>query len=81
MLKILWSIPSWYVPVSMLSYNYSRGQTSVSNLIGGERMELDSMTQTELILWLETLADLIESKAQTVEDAVEIIREKAKKLK
>lgn len=65
----------------MLSYNYSRGQTSVSNLIGGERMELDSMTQTELILWLETLADLIESKAQTVEDAVEIIREKAKKLK
>lgn len=65
----------------MLSYNYSRGQTSVSNLIGGERMELDSMTQTELILWLETLADLIESKAQTVEEAVEIIREKAKKLK
>ena len=53
----------------------------MSNLIGGERMELDSMTQTELILWLETLADLLESKAQTVEEAVEIIREKAKKLK
>ena len=65
----------------MLSYSHSREQTSVSNLIGGERMELDSMTQTELILWLETLADLIESKAQTVEEAVEIIREKAKKLK
>lgn len=65
----------------MLSYNHSGGQTSVSNLIGGERMEPDSMTQTELILWLETLADLIESKAQTVEEAVEIIREKAKKLK
>lgn len=65
----------------MLPYSHSREQTSVSNLIGGERMELDSMTQTELILWLETLADLIESKAQTVEEAVEIIREKAKKLK
>jgi len=44
-------------------------------------MEQDSMTQTELILWLETLADLIESKAKSVDEAVAIIREKAKRLK
>lgn len=46
-----------------------------------ERMEKDSMTQTELILWLETLAELIESKAKSVDEAVAIIREKAKRLK
>lgn len=44
-------------------------------------MEKDSMTQTELILWLETLAELIESKAKSVDEAVAIIREKAKRLK
>lgn len=44
-------------------------------------MEKDSMTQTELILWLETLADLIESKAKSVDETVAIIREKAKRLK
>ena len=65
----------------MLSYNHSGGQTSVSNLIGGERMEPDSMTQTELILWLETLADLIRNKAKTPEEAAEILEELAKKLK
>ena len=45
-----------------------------------ERMEND-MTQMELVLWLETLADLIESKAKSVDEAVAIIREKAKRLK
>lgn len=44
-------------------------------------MEQDSMTQTELVLWLETLADLIEHKAKTVEEAAEILREKAQQLK
>lgn len=44
-------------------------------------METDSMTQMELIVWLETLADLIESKAATIQEAAEILREKAKKLK
>lgn len=39
------------------------------------------MTQSELILWLDTLADLIESKAETVEGAVQIIRDKADRLK
>lgn len=43
-------------------------------------MEND-MTQMELVLWLETLADLIESKAKSVDEAVAIIREKAKRLK
>lgn len=41
----------------------------------------DNMTQAELILWLETLAELIESKASTVQEAAEIIRDKAEKLK
>lgn len=44
-------------------------------------METDSMTQAELVLWLETLADLIESKATTVHEAAEILRDKAKKLR
>lgn len=41
----------------------------------------DNMTQTELILYLETLAELIESKAKSVQEAAEIIRDKAEKLK
>lgn len=39
------------------------------------------MTQTELVLFLETLAENIEAKATTVEEATEIIRSKAEKLK
>lgn len=44
-------------------------------------MEQDTMTQAELIVWLETLADLIESKATTVQEAAEIVRSKAQVLK
>ena len=44
-------------------------------------MELDSMTQAELIVWLETLAELVEAKAKTGEDAAKIIREKTAALK
>lgn len=44
-------------------------------------MEEHSMTQAELILYLETLAELIEAKATSVQEAAEIIRDKAKKLK
>ena len=44
-------------------------------------MEPDSMTQVELVVWLETLADLIEAKAKTGKDAAQILREKAKALK
>lgn len=39
-------------------------------------MEVDSMTQQELILLLETLAENVELKAQTGKEAAEIIREK-----
>lgn len=39
------------------------------------------MTQAELILYLETLAELIESKAKTAQEAADIIRDKAEKLK
>ena len=44
-------------------------------------MEQDNMTQAELIVWLETLAELIEVKAATVQEAAEIIRNKIKDLK
>lgn len=39
------------------------------------------MTQAELILYLETLAELIEAKATSVQEAADIIRDKAEKLK
>lgn len=41
----------------------------------------DNMTQSELILLLETLAENIEIKATTAQEAAEIIREKIKALK
>lgn len=44
-------------------------------------MEENNMTQAELILYLETLAELIEAKATNVHEAAEIIRDKAEKLK
>ncbi len=44
-------------------------------------MEQDNMTQSELIIWLETLAENIELKAKTGEEAAEIIRDKIEKLK
>lgn len=44
-------------------------------------MEENNMTQAELILYLETLAELIEAKAETAKEAADIIRDKADKLK
>ena len=44
-------------------------------------MENDNMTQAELILLMETLAELIEAKAKDAQEAAEIIRDKAAKLK
>lgn len=44
-------------------------------------MEHDNMTQSELIVWLETLAENIELKAKTGEEAAEVIREKIAALK
>lgn len=40
----------------------------------------EGMTNAELKLLLETLADLLESKAKTPEEAVQILRAKAKAL-
>lgn len=40
---------------------------------GSEKME-NGITNGELIVFLETLARLVESKAKTVTEAVEIIR-------
>lgn len=44
-------------------------------------MEIDEMTQSELILFLETLAENIELKAKTPEEAAAIVREKIEILK
>ena len=44
-------------------------------------MELDNMTQAELIVWMETLAELVEAKAHNGAEAAEIIREKIAALK
>lgn len=44
-------------------------------------MELDEMTQAELVLYLETAADLIQSKATTVQEAADILRDMAGKLR
>lgn len=44
-------------------------------------MEQDSMTQAELILLLETLAENIEVRASTGKEAAEIICGKIKSLK
>lgn len=41
----------------------------------------EKMMQTELYLILSLLADTIESKAESADDAVKIIREKAKEVK
>lgn len=43
-------------------------------------MEHDEMTQTEFLAYLETLAQLIEAKATSKEDAVKIIRELMERL-
>lgn len=43
-------------------------------------MEIDNMTQAELIVWLETLAENIELKADTGREAAEIIRAKIESL-
>lgn len=44
-------------------------------------MDQNSMTQAELIVWLETLAENVELKASTGKDAAAIIRAKAEQLK
>lgn len=61
------------------SYPSPQGQI---HLVGGRKdMDNDSMTQAELILLLETLAENIELKAETGKEAAEIVRAKAEALK
>lgn len=43
-------------------------------------METESMTQAEFLAYLETLAQLIEAKANTKEEAVQIIRDLMERL-
>ena len=44
-------------------------------------MEQDNMSTPELIVWLETLAENVELKAETGKEAAEIICEKISALK
>lgn len=44
-------------------------------------MEDNNMTQAELVLFLETLAENVEVKAKTADEAAQIIRDKADRLK
>lgn len=43
-------------------------------------MDEGNMTHSEFIVYLETLAQLIEAKAETKDDAVKIIRELMERL-
>ena len=45
-----------------------------------KEMEVDNMTQAELILFLQTIADNVRLKAKTGEEAALIIEEMASKL-
>ena len=43
-------------------------------------MDEDNMSHSEFIAYLETLAQLVEAKAETKDDAVKIIRELMERL-
>jgi len=61
----------------VILYNHGGGQEAESKSTGQEvnEMEIDSMTQTELASYLETLAKLVEATAKDAADAARIIRE------
>lgn len=59
----------------MLSYNHSKGNLAESTGQEVREMEIDSMTQTELASYLETLARLVEATAKDAQDAARIIRD------
>ena len=59
----------------MLSYNHSKGNRAEFTGQEVSEMEIDSMTQTELASYLETLARLVEATAKDAQDAARIIRE------
>lgn len=70
----------WKIHIDIYAYlcyhNCVRRETP-DNLTGQEvnEMEIDSMTQTELASYLETLAKLVEATAKDAQDAARIIRE------
>ena len=59
----------------MLLYNHSKGNRAESTGQEVREMEIDSMTQTELASYIETLAKLVEATAKDAQDAARIIRE------
>ncbi len=63
-------------------YNIHTAGEKPSEFTGqeAERME-QKMTQAELIIFLETLAENVELKAKSGEEAAEIIRDKIERLK
>ena len=58
-----------------VQYNHSKGNRAESTGQEVNEMEIDSMTQTELASYLETLAKLVEATAKDPQDAARIIRE------
>lgn len=59
----------------VIYYNHSTGNLAESTGQEVHEMEIDSMTQTELASYLETLAKLVEATAKDAQDAARIIRE------
>ena len=60
----------------------SRGVQPQRKFTGQEVQKVsDEMTQAELVLFLETLAENIEARATTAAEAAEIIRKKIEALK
>ena len=83
------SFPHFSIDVSSLrvvEYNHGTKPSSrvVSSKSTGQEvnlMENDNMTQAELILLLATLAENIEAKAKSAEEAAQIIRDKIEFIK
>lgn len=61
-----------YIPT--LVYNYTCKAEVLLLMEGSEEMD-DGMTNVEFRVLLEMLAQLVESKAETVQEAVELIRQ------
>lgn len=60
-----------------ISYDNTDTVTETLNCIHRqERKNMDEMTSQELNQYLETIAELIEAKAKTPQDAAEIVRSK-----
>ena len=73
--SIKFGIFCWQNQTYLLSYNHSKGNRAESTGQEVNEMEIDSMTQTELASYLETLAKLVEATAKDPQDAARIIRE------